>query len=118
MQLDIVDSIDAHRRVERVAQSTGGARDASIQRKFEEFHRDNPQVYDRLVHLTRGLVMRGHQRVGMKMLWEVVRWDSMLSTNGVPWKLNNNFSSRYARLIEEREPDLHGVFEKRELLSA
>lgn len=33
------------------------------------------------------------------------------------WKLNNNFTSRYARLLLENEPELEGLFEIRSLRS-
>lgn len=86
---------------------------------FEAFHTANPWVYDALVTLARDLRARGHERVGMKMLFEVLRWNWMLTTSSPDgFKLNNNMTSRYARLIMDNEPDLAGVFELRELKAA
>lgn len=86
----------------------------SIQERFERFHDENPQVYATLVKLARGYAARGERR-GIKHLWEVARYMRWLETDGDPFKLNNDFTSRYARKIMAREPDLAGFFDLREL---
>jgi len=86
-----------------------------LERQFRDFHSRNPQVYQTLVRLCREARAKGHRHIGIKMLWEVLRWESMVKTSGKPWKLNNNYSSRYARLIMRQEPDLDGFFETRGL---
>ena len=88
-----------------------------LDREFFDFHAHNPGVYRELVKLARQAVTRGRTRVGMKMIYEVVRWNRFLETTDPDWKLNNNYHSRYARLIMEQEPDLAGIFELRELRS-
>ena len=85
------------------------------ERRFQTFHTENPQVYRALVALARKAVRRGHRRIGIGMLYEVLRWQTMLATTDPDFKLNNNYRSRYARLIMAQEPDLAGVFELREL---
>lgn len=87
----------------------------TIREAFREFHGKNPHVYDELVTLARGLVRAGHRRIGIGMLFEVLRWQRMLATTGDEFKLNNNYRSRYARLIMYREIDLRYVFETRRL---
>ena len=92
----------------------------TIQRRFEEFHRNNPEVYALLLALARDW-RNAHKtrRVGIARLIEVVRWDMDVKVrpNGDGFKINNNFRSRYARLIMERNPDLEGMFEIREIRS-
>jgi hypothetical protein len=91
---------------------------ASIQERFEQFDRLNPHIYELLVELARLLrARRPRRRVGIGMLYEVLRWNYLVHTTGGDFKLNNNFRSRYARLIEHREADLRGAFELRELQS-
>lgn len=92
----------------------------SIDDQFEAFHLVNPWVYRALVTLTADMVRRGHRRVGMKMLFEVLRWQYQLATDdpSSEFALNNNFTSRYARLIMEQEPELRYVFELRALRGA
>jgi hypothetical protein len=91
------------------------AREQSIQRRFEDFHRDQPQVYAELVKLARRARGRGAARVGIRMAWEVMRWNLTIETAPGDFKLNDHFTSRYARLIMRQEPDLADVFETREL---
>lgn len=88
-----------------------------LDREFSEFHESNPDVYAELVRLAREAVARGRRRIGIKMLWEVLRWHFWLQTSSEDFRLNNNFPSRYARLVMAREPDLRGVFETRALKS-
>ena len=88
----------------------------TLDAQFEEFHKNNPEVYEELVRLARQMKARGHKQIGIKMLWEVLRWErAMKTTDQTEWKLNNNYTSRYARLIMENEPDLEGFFVTREL---
>lgn len=92
----------------------------SIQQDFLDFHEVNPWVYDELVRLARRAKSRGRNHFGIKMIYEVVRWERYIQTsdpNDDSWKLNNNYSSRYARLIMEKESDLKDLFELRELRS-
>ena len=90
---------------------------SELEMKFWEFHKNNPQVYVTLVRLARELKDTGHRKIGIGMLFEVVRWQTMLRTEGDPYKMNNNYRSRYARLIMENEPDLEDIFDLRELKS-
>jgi hypothetical protein len=87
-----------------------------IQEDFEQFHRRNPWVYGALRELTADLVQRGRRRIGVGMLFEVLRWQVARGTFDAAsdFKLNNNYRSRYARLLDIEFP---GVFEMRELKS-
>lgn len=89
--------------------------ESRLERAFVDFHANNPHVYERLVKLARDLVARGHRKLGIGMLYEVVRWMQYMETTDTDFKLNNNHRSRYARLIMSQEPDLAEVFETREL---
>jgi hypothetical protein len=94
------------------------ARERSIEKRFAEFHAANPDVYAELVTIVRRAKALGHKRLGIRMVWEVMRWDRLINPRpNTPddFKLNDHFHSRYARLLMEREPDLAGVFELREL---
>lgn len=87
----------------------------TIQQRFESFHAKNPWVYKVLVNNTRMWVNRGHKRIGIKMLAEVLRWQYGMATVGDDFKLNNNFTSRYVRLIIAEHPEFADVFETRVL---
>ncbi len=90
----------------------------TIQVQFQRFHLAHPEVYDGLVRLTYEAKNAGRARIGIAMLFEVLRWQWIIA--GLPddaeaWKLNNNYKSRYARLIMRRHPPLAGMFETRTL---
>lgn len=91
-------------------------RNDRIQREFSEFHQNNPHVYNELVRLARGYVAR-KRKAGIGHLWEVMRWSLSMKVDDEreDFKLNNNYRSRYARLIMAMEPDLAGFFDTREL---
>ena len=86
-----------------------------IDAQFGAFHALNPWVYEHLVRMTYDLKARGNNRVGMGMLFEVLRWQAAMSTTGIDFKLNNNFRSRYARLIMANHEQLNGIYETRTL---
>lgn len=81
--------------------------------RWVTFHRANPDVYDKLVEVARFVHAHGSRRVGMKFLYERVRWLSEIETVGEKWKLNNTFTAFYARLLMFDHPDLDGLFELR-----
>lgn len=88
----------------------------NIQERFEEFHHANPHVYQELVQLCREAVGNGKERIGVRMVWEVARWNLIVRTRqNSDFKLNDHYHSRYARLIMEQEPDLQDIFELRTL---
>lgn len=96
---------------------SGPAGDRTIQARFLRFHADNPQVYRELCNRARALHERGWNGIGIALLWESMRYDSMLKTDPSEdtWKLSNDYRSRYARLIMEQESDLEGFFTTRGL---
>lgn len=91
--------------------------ETKLDKKFREFHEENPHMYDRLVKMTKQLHSKGHRKVGMQMLFEVLRWQSMIRTTGDKYKINNDYASRYARKIMAEHPELVGIFETREIKS-
>lgn len=87
----------------------------TIQQRFESFHQLNPWVYDALEMLTRDWLSRGRSRIGIKMLFEILRWQYGRSTAGDEFRLNNNMTSRYVRLLLDNHPEWSHVFQTREL---
>lgn len=91
--------------------------DSDLDTRFKEFDDKNPQIYDKLVDLAYELRDIGHRKIGIGMLFEVIRWQSMIQTEGDHFKMNNSYRSRYVRKITNEHPDLEGMFETRELRS-
>lgn len=93
----------------------------TIEARFEAFHEANPWVLDALETLAADLHARGRTRIGIGMLFEVLRWYTARSTTEEEaggYRLNNNHRSRYARLILSRHPEWAGLFQTRELRAA
>ena len=87
---------------------------ATIAQRFAQFHASNPQVYSMLVSLARGLRTKRPRKLGIKMLFEVLRWQYYLQTDSdEEYKLSNDFTAPYARLIMDQEPDLQNAFNTR-----
>lgn len=88
---------------------------ATIQQQFADFHALNPWVLTALEQLTADYLARGAERVGIGMLFEVLRWRYARATHGQDFRLNNNFRSRYVRLLIDRRPEWAPAFEVRAL---
>lgn len=88
---------------------------ATIQERFESFHALNPWVLEQLETLIRDELAHGFKKTGIKALFEQIRWHYRRATNGDRFRLNNDYPSRYVRLIVERHPDWADMFETREL---
>lgn len=87
----------------------------SLDDRFWAFHEANPWVLDALVVLADDMRAQGRSRIGIGMLFEVLRWHSYRATDGDDYRLNNSYRSRYVRLIQAARPDLADMFETRQL---
>jgi hypothetical protein len=88
--------------------------DPSIADRFEDFHKANPAVYSTLVYLAKQWARQtAGRKLGIKTLYERARWEISLETSDPNFKLNNNFTAFYARLLMRNEPDLAGMFDLR-----
>ncbi len=83
---------------------------SKLEASFWEFHRANPEVYSVIVRLAKEWRNNGGRRIGMKALFERARWEISMWTNGDEFKLNNNHTAFYARMLMENEPELSGLF--------
>ena len=92
----------------------------SIQVQFQRFHAKHPEVYEGLVRLARQWRSRYRGPWSVDAAYHVLRFQTVMAGQPDPdedYKLNNNYTSRYARLIMDTCPDLEGVFETRKLRS-
>lgn len=58
-----------------------------MDKKFWDFHAKNPKVYELIIKLANDAKRAGRKRIGMKMLFEVIRWHYTLNTSDdwSPW---------------------------------
>ncbi|MEU0443812.1 hypothetical protein ABZ202_29470 [Streptomyces sp. NPDC006186] len=87
----------------------------SLDERFEAFHSSHPWIFEALEELTAEWVAAGGGQIGIKALFEQLRWSTPRIAGGEPFRLNNNYTSRYARLLCARHPEWAGVFQLRNL---
>lgn len=92
----------------------------SIQSQFERFDQTHPEIYEEFRAIARDLLRRGRSHYGSKAILEVIRYHRILSgkDENEPFKINNNYSSRYARKLVGEDERFERFFELRELRSA
>jgi len=90
----------------------------TIDERFAAFHATHPEVLREIIALAEDAARAGRQRLSMKLLVEVVRWYRFVQHGDEEFKVNNSFTSRYTRLLQEERPDLAPMFATRELRSA
>ncbi len=89
-----------------------------IDEAFNAFHLKNPRVYGIFRNLALKAIRLGKTKISAKMLIEVVRWNYEMEMQGdEKFKINNNFTSRYARMFISRNPEYAKLFETRALIS-
>lgn len=88
----------------------------TIRHDFEIFHNKNPHVYAQLVKMAREWRRATDTKLGIKTLYERLRWEyGLTGKDKHGFKLNNNYAPYYARLIMDENPDLQGMFDLRRL---
>lgn len=90
----------------------------SIDERFDAFHAAHPWVFELLEELTAQWVEAGGGRISVKALFEQLRWSPPGGEPGPALRLNNVFTSRYARLLCLEHPEWAGAFELRRLRRA
>jgi hypothetical protein len=89
----------------------------SHRERFMEFHKSNPDVYKYLREFALVALHRG-RRTSIKCLFERVRWEISIELREKPYRLNNSYTSLYARLLMKQEPQLRNFFVTRSLKEA
>ncbi len=92
----------------------------SIQEQFQRFDALHPEIYEEFRQIALDLLQRGRSHYGSKAILEVIRYHRILSgkSETEAFKINNNYSSRYARKLVEEDDRFGAFFELRELRSA
>lgn len=85
-----------------------------IEERFELFHAANPDVAADLEIMAASWFGAGNQKIGVKALYERLRWEAGIRTVGDAYKLNNDFTRSYADLLIERHPDWADRIDRRE----
>lgn len=90
----------------------------SIQKSFEAFHAENPIVYKTFLKFTRDVIKAGHKKYSVKQILGRVRWHLKFEVEGDhDYKINDAFTSRYARMFADDYPEWATFFNYRRLRS-
>lgn len=90
----------------------------TIQERFDAFHAANPWVLTALEALIADWLAHDNAKVGIKQMFEVIRWRYGRATTDTSFRLNNNWTSRYARLALDLHPEWAHAIETRVLRAA
>lgn len=98
-----------------MTKTTNTMKTNSIEESFWLYHRQNPDVYKYFerfaLHLLRDKKMK---KIGAKMIMERVRWEVYIERRD-EYKINNNYTSQYARLFVRNHPEFYDRFEFRKI---
>lgn len=86
---------------------------SDLQQQFEEFDRDNPEVWRLFVHYANMAIASGHAHYSSDCVLHRLRWHTSVETRGDEFRLNNNFAAAYARKFEREYPQHRGFFRLR-----
>jgi hypothetical protein len=99
----------------------------SIKEAFRAFHDANPHVYREFKNLAFKAIRANRKRISSKQIIGVLRWEFSLKTEDESFvtvdgekrsfKINDAFTSHYARLFSKEFPEYADRFEKRRLRS-
>jgi hypothetical protein len=88
----------------------------SIQERFETFDLAHPEVYAAFLEIAQQLLASGHRHYSSDAIMHVVRFhrDVNRARDGV-FKINDHYSSRYARKLMATDSRFSGFFSTRAL---
>lgn len=81
--------------------------------KFCTYHVHNPQIYEAFKTKAHETIDKGFKHYSAKGIFEIIRWHTGVASNGDCFKVNNNYSSFFARLFEIEYPKYKGFFRNR-----
>ena len=79
-------------------------------RKWWEWHKKNPMVYELFEKYTFNAIETGRQHYSHWAIVNRIRWDREIETQGGDFKISNDYIGFYARLFHARHPEYNGFF--------
>lgn len=100
----------------------------SIEQSFKKFNKENPHVYKMFSEQCLIAIKKGKSKISSKAIINWMRWEIFMQTNKrasinidgkiFEFKINDAYTSRYARLFLIKNPKYMGIFDLRQLRSA
>ena len=93
---------------------------------FQEYHQENPDIYQAFKKITFQLIDNGRTYYGAKGIIEVIRYDRIIGAvsyatedqDSLEFKINNNYAPDYARKFMVDYPLYNNFFKLRQLKKA
>jgi tRNA A37 threonylcarbamoyladenosine biosynthesis protein TsaE len=93
----------------------------TIDQQFAAFDANHPDVYRLFVQFAHELAEHGLKKYSADAILHRIRWHYVTSASAIlegrEFKINNNYSSRYARKLSAEYPRFNGFFAFRKLKS-
>ena len=86
--------------------------------EFFAYHKKYPWLWARIQSMVSEMINQGAKRIGMKDIFEQIRKEHGVKAMGCVYKINNNYTSYYARLLILKYRNLEAFIELRELKRA
>lgn len=83
-------------------------------KEFKEYHKRNLHIFEKFVKMTRQVLHRNRGYYGAWAVFQIMRWETDIAGDDC-LKINNNYIARYTRLLEEKHPELKGIYKTRRL---
>lgn len=88
----------------------------NLDQKFFAYHEKNPHILPLFLKFAKQAKSVGFSHYSIRAIVNRVRWHINIETKDVDgFKMNNNYSSRYARLLVKENPEFEGFFRNRQL---
>lgn len=80
---------------------------AKSKKQFEEFHTENPKVYQLFCYFTNQVIHAGYDKYSAEAVLNQIRWYTTIETKGEDFKINNDYKPYYSRMyMDEHNVDI------------
>lgn len=87
----------------------------TIREGFNKFNFENPQIYQAFEEQALKAIKRGRDKISAKLIINWIRWNEVLSSSDMNFKIDDAYQSYYARLFVEKHPEHSDAFNFRKL---
>lgn len=82
---------------------------------FEQYHKENPAIWEQFKKVTFEAIKKGFKTYGSKGIFEIIRWHQGGEIKKDGFKINNNYAPNYARKFMVEFPENKDIFRIRTL---
>jgi hypothetical protein len=86
---------------------------STVEKRFHNFHLENPHVYDMFIRFATQALTVGMNRISSKFIINRIRWEAMVTTAGENFKIDDRFTAWYARQFVKDFPEYSDRIEMR-----